>query len=204
MELPPMELPLILLLEGVLFIVVFGGLSLLRREGFSGRFAIEVLAITILAAGIVWLTGYPINPIVLLVAIYLVGMRTRLLVDFGNLLARQGRFDQAERLYGWAERLWPDPAGREIIALNRATSTLFQGKLEEAAAAFRMVLTRAREERLGDKFQAAAHYNLGATYRKLGNEAQARAEFNSVVELLPISELGRAARAALAREQKNV
>ncbi len=203
MELPPMELPLILLLVGVLFIVVFGGMGLLRKEGFSGRFAVEVLAITLLAAGIVWLTGFPISPIVLLVVIYLVGMRTRLLVDFGNLLARQGRFDRAERLYGLAERLWPDAAGREIIALNRGTSILFQGKLEEAAAAFREILVRAREERLGDKFQAAAHYNLGATYHKLGDETQARSEFNAVVELLPISELGRAARAALAREQKN-
>ena len=197
-----MDLPLILLLEGLLFIVVFEGMSLLRREGLSSRFALEGLVLTLLAAWATWLTGFPLHPLVLLVVIYLVSMRTRLLLDFGNLLAQQGRFTQAERLYSWASHLYPDAAGREVVELNRATSLLFQGKLEEAAAAFRAVLERAKQNHLGDRYRAAAHYNLGAAYRKLGNETQARLEFNAVIDLLPISEFARMARVALARERK--
>ncbi len=194
-----MDLPQILLLEGVLYIVVFQGMSLLRQEGFSNQSALEVLVLTLVIAGTTWLTGFRLNPVIMLVVIYLISMRTRLLVDFGNLLARQGRFPQAEILYTWACRLWPDVAGREIVLLNRATSLLFQGKQEEAAAAFTAFLERSNHNRLGDKYRAAAHYNLGVAYRKLGNEVQARSEFNTVLNLLPISEYGRMARRALER-----
>jgi len=197
-----MDLPLILLLEGLLFIVVFEGMSFLRREGLSRRFALEVMVVTVLAAWASWLTGLPLNPLALLVVIYLVSMRTRLLLDLGNLLAQQGRYTQAERLYSWASHLYPDASGREVVELNRATSMLFQGKLEEAAVSFRAVLERAKQNHLGDRYKAAAHYNLGAAYRKLGNEGQARMEFNAVIELLPISEFARMARAALSRERK--
>ncbi len=198
-----MNLPFILLLVGVLFILVFEGMSLLRREGFSSQFALEVLALTIIAAGIVWITQFPLNPVIFLLVIYLVGMRTRLLVDFGNLLARQSRFLQAEKAYAWAARLWPDPAGKEIVELNRATSVLYQGQWKEAAEAFKAILDRARKNHLGVKFQAAAHYNLGVSYRKLKAEGRARAEFNAVLEMMPISEFGRMARAALSRKEKS-
>jgi Flp pilus assembly protein TadD len=89
-----------------------------------------------------------------------------------------------------------------VVELNRGTSLLFQGKAEQAAATFRGVLERARQNHLGDRYQAAAHYNLGAACRKLGNETQARQEFNAVIELLPISEFARMARIALARDRK--
>ncbi len=192
-----MDLPLILLLEGVLFIVVFQGMSLLRQEGFSNQSALEVLGLTVLFAGVSWLAGLAVHPVLMLVVIYLVSMRTRILVDFGNLLAHQGRFSQAEKLYAWACRLWPDAAGKEIVQLNRATNLLFQGQYQEAASAFTNILERAKTNRLGDKYRAAAHYNLGVVFRKQGNEVQARSEFNEVVNIMPISEYARMARAAL-------
>jgi tetratricopeptide (TPR) repeat protein len=196
-----MDLPLMLLLVGLLFLVVFQGMSFMRREGFSMQFILEILTLTLLAAGLAWLHILTLDPLVLLLILYLVGMRTRLLVDLGNLFARQGRFDQAEKWYLAANRAWPDPPGREIVALNQSASLLFQGKLDQAAAALQNVLARSKSEGLGDKFIAAAHYNLGVVYRKQGNEALARSEFNIVVELLPISEFGRLARAALAKNK---
>jgi tetratricopeptide (TPR) repeat protein len=197
-----MDLPLILLLEGFLFIVVFQGMSLLRREGVSGRFALEGLVLTGLVAWAAWLHWFIMNPLIFLLIIYLLCMRTRLLLDLGNLLAQSGRFSQAEKLYALTGRLYPDAAGREVVELNRATSALFQGKVEEAAAAFRTVIERAKSNHLGDRYQAAAHYNLGAAYRKQGNEAKARQEFTAVIDLLPISEFARNARLALGRDKK--
>ncbi len=197
-----MDLPLILLIEGLFFIVVFQGMSLLRREGVSGRFALEGLVLTGLAAWAAWLKWFSLNPLIFLGLIYLVCMRIRLLLDLGNLLAQQGRFSQAESLYAWAARLYPDATGREVVELNRATSALFQGKVEAAAAAFRSVIERAKTNHLGDRYRAAAHYNLGAAYRKQGNEAKARQEFTTVIDLLPISEFARNARMALGPEKK--
>jgi tetratricopeptide (TPR) repeat protein len=197
-----MTLPLILLLEGLFFIVVFQGMSLLRREGLSRRFALEGLIITVLAAWPAYLGWYTLNPLVFLMIIYLACMRTRLLLDLGNLLAQQSRFSQAEKLYALAASLYPDATGRAVVALNRATSFLFQGKVEESAAAFRGVIDHAKISHLGDRYQAAAHYNLGAAYRKLGNETRARQEFTAVIDLLPISEFARNARMALGRRSK--
>lgn len=195
-----MDMPLFLLLEGILFIVVFQGMNLLRQEGFSNRSALEVLVLTVLAAGLAWLTGFVISPILLLAVIYLVSMRTRLLVDLANLFARQNQFAQAELFYTWAERLGPDPAGRGIVALNRAAALLFQGKLEQAGVGFKAILGNARQNHLGNKYQAAAHYNLGVIYRKQGDEAQAHTEFDQIIDLLPVSEYGRMARIALRKQ----
>jgi tetratricopeptide (TPR) repeat protein len=196
-----MDMPLFLLLEGILFIVVFQGMNLLRQEGFSGQSALEVLVLSGLAAGLAWATGFIVHPILLLVVIYLVSMRTRLLVDLANLFARQNQFAQAERFYSWAEHLGPDPAGRGIVALNRATALLFQDKLEGARTGFKAILENAKQNRLGNKYQAAAHYNLGVIYRKQGSEAQARSEFDTVMEILPVSEYGRLARMALRKQE---
>lgn len=82
-----MNLPVILLLEGLLFVVVFGALSLFRREGLSVQFAFEAIA---LAAGLAAFTPLAVNPILFLIILYLATLRVRLLVDLGTLFAQRG------------------------------------------------------------------------------------------------------------------
>ena len=47
-----MPLPMLLMLTGLLYILAVGGLSLLRREGLSLRFALEALGISVAVAGL--------------------------------------------------------------------------------------------------------------------------------------------------------
>ena len=69
---------------GLCYIVVFGGMSLLQREGLSTQFAFEVLGITGLVEAGALLTGSTVNPLLFLVLVYLLSMRGRLLVDLAN------------------------------------------------------------------------------------------------------------------------
>jgi len=50
---------------------------------------------------------------------------------------------------------------------------------------------------LGLRHEAAAHYNLGAAYRRKGLEAQAIREFNAVIDTWPASPYARRAEDAL-------
>jgi tetratricopeptide (TPR) repeat protein len=191
---------IVVLLVGLAYAVIFGGLSLLRREGLSLRFAIESTVLTAAAAGLAALSGLPIHPILFLVVLYLLTMRVRLLVDLANILAQRGHFAAARRLYELATRLWPDPSGRIIVQVNQATACLQQGALDEAVARFKDVLSQANGGYLGVKHEAAAHYNLGLACRRKGLEAQAVIEFNAVLDTWPVSEYARHAQAALKRK----
>ena len=192
-----MSLPLLLLLEGLLYVVFFGALSLFRREGLSVPFAIEATIITAAAAGLTAFTPLTVNPIVMLVIIYLVTMRVRLLVDVGTLLAQRGQFAQAERFFTFALRLWPDPSGRLIVQVNQGVARLQQNALDEAIAIFKAVLEQGRQGYLGVKYESAAHYNLGVAYRRKKMDAQATAEFNAVLDIWPTSVYARSAALAL-------
>jgi tetratricopeptide (TPR) repeat protein len=166
-----MNLPTTLLLVGLAYTVLFGGLSLMRREGLSAQFAFEATAITVILSGLTALTGFPTHPVFFLAILYLVTMRIRLLVDVGNYLARRGKFSSAEGVYRLAERLWPDRSGRLIIEINRGTLCLQQGALDEAIHTFKSILEKAGQGYLGVKHEAAAHYNLGHAYRRKDMEA---------------------------------
>ena len=193
-----MSLPVLLLLLGFVFIVLFGALGWLRREGLSGRFAVEATVLTLVASGLTALTNFPTHPVAFLLIVYLLTMRVRLIVDVGNLLAQRGQFAQADRLYALAMRLWPDGAGRLVVQVNQGVSRLQQGALDEAIAIFKGVLQNAQGY-LGIKYEAATHYNLGVAYRRKGMEAPATMEFNAVLDTWPVSEYAR--RAQLALEQ---
>ena len=192
-----MSWPLLLLLEGLLYVVFFGALSLFRREGLSIPFAIEATVITAAAAGLTAFTPLTVNPIVMLVIVYLVTMRVRLLVDVGTLLAQRGQFAQAERFLAFALRLWPDPSGRLIVQVNQGVTRLQQNALDEAIAIFKVVLEQGRQGYLGVKYESAAHYNLGVAYRRKRMDAQATAEFNAVLDIWPASVYARSAGLAL-------
>lgn len=192
-----MSAPLVLLLEGLLFAAVVGALSLFRREGLSVQFAAEVTAITLIASALTAFTAYAVNPLLLLMIIYVVTMRVRLLVDLGTLLARRGQFAQADRIYALALRLWPDHSSRLIVRVNQGAALLQRNLLDEAITMFKSVLEQAHQGYLGVKYESAAHYNLGVAYRRKKMEAQATAEFNAVLDTWPASIYARHAAAAL-------
>ena len=193
-----MNLPALLLFEGFLFIVLFGGLSLLRRERLSGKFALEAIAITGVASGFTALTSVATHPILFFILLYLITLRVRLLVDLGNFFAQRGQFSSANRVYALAEYLWPDQTSRLIVQVNQGTVRLQQGALDEAITIFNNVLQIASEGYLGVKHEAAVHYNLGVAYRRKKMEARAVFEFNAVLDTWPVSEYARRAEAALA------
>lgn len=196
--------PLILLLLGLLYILLFGGLALLRREGLPTRLAIEGVVFTVAIAGLAALTGFPISPILFLALLYLLTTRVRLLVDLGNLLARRGNHTAAESAYRWALRLWPDETGRLAVRLNQGVLDIHRGRLDEAVAAFRQVLAQAGSGYLGVKQECGCHYNLGVAYQKQGLDAQAALEFNAVLETWPASEYSRYASIALERRRRKI
>ncbi|MEW5870695.1 MAG: tetratricopeptide repeat protein [Chloroflexota bacterium] len=197
-----MNPPVILLIEGFAFIVLFGLISLLRREGLSMRFAIETVILTLAASGFCALTGYSFHPVLFLVLIYLITMRVRLLVDLGNIFAQRTRFAQAEGLYRLALRAWPDPSSRLIVQVNQSTACLQQNKLDEATSKLTEILQQAGQGYLGIKYEAAAHYNLGVAYLRQNMDARATAEFNAAIDTFPASEYARRAETALERQRR--
>jgi len=200
-----MSLPVLILIVGFTYIVLMGGLSLLRREGFSAQFAIEAITLTGLASGLVALAGFYVHPILFLLALYLITMRVRLLVDIGTTFAKSGRFSQADNVYQLATRLWPDETGKMVILVNQGTALVQQGRLDEAIAAFRSVLERSNQGYLSVKYESAAHYNLGVAYLRKNLEASAAVEFNAVLDTWPASEYARQAASALEqRSRKNL
>ncbi len=198
-----MDSPLFLFLVGFLYIVVFGGLSLMRKEGLSIRFAAESVAFTVLVSLVSWLTGAWVHPAIFLLVLYIVTMRVRLLVDIGNTFARRRSFTTAERIYALAEKLWPDASNLAIVNVNKGTLRLQQGALDESIAILKNILQQSNLGVLGIKFESAAHYNLGVAYHRKGLEAQSVAEFNTVLDIWPSSEYARAADHALARHRQN-
>lgn len=192
----------LLALLGLLYVLVFGGLMLLRQQGISARFAIEACVLTVVVAGLAALTGLALNPGVFLLALYVITMRVRLLVDLGNLLARRGDLEAAARVYRLAGRLWPDEASRLIVRMNQGVLAVHRGALDEAIATLREVLAAAPSGYLGFKHESACHYNLGVALLKKGLDAQATLEFNAVLETWPASEYARYARIALERRKR--
>ena len=196
-----MSLPIILLLEGFSFVVLFGAVSLLKREGLSKRFAIEGVVFTLLVSGLTALAGIQTHPVIFLVLIYLLTMRVRVLVDLGTILARRGQFEQADKLYRLAARLWPDATNRLILQVNQGTSLLQQKKLDEAIAMFNDILTQAGQGYLGVKYEAATHYNLGVAYLRKNMDAKASIAFNEVIDIWPASMYARRAEIALEKHR---
>ena len=126
-----MGTPVIILLVGLAYVVLFGGIGLLRREGLSLRFAIESACITAVFSGLAALTGAQVDPILFLIVLYLITMRVRILIDLGVMIARQGKTALAGKLYAFASRLWPDAASGLILKVNQATLLLQEAKLNE-------------------------------------------------------------------------
>jgi tetratricopeptide (TPR) repeat protein len=186
---------LLILLVGLLYILGFGALSLLRRQGLSFRFAVEGLVITGAGALLTYFS-LPLPPVLVLVVLYLVTMRVRLLVDLGNWFTSRRQYGQALATYRVAARLWPDLAGLQIVLINRGVAEL---GMREPETAYR-TLTEAlagEEVRLGAKYLSAGYYNLGLACRRTGREQEAVRRFNEAIDALPHSLYAYAAQQAL-------
>ena len=183
------------LLIGFVYILGFGAVSLVRRQGLSFRFAIEGLIVTAVGVASIY-AGVSFHPLLLLIILYLITMRVRLLVDLGNWFTSRGQHQRAQSLYRFALRLWPDAVGRQIVLINRGVSEL--GMREPEAAYHTLEGALACENvRLGAKYLSAGYYNLGLACRRIGREAEAVRHFNEAIDAYPHSIYGVAARIAL-------
>lgn len=196
-----MSTPLIILLVGFVFVVFFGLLSLLRREGLSFRFAVEAVTLTVAVSALAYSTGYPIHPVFFLLALYIITMRVRLLVDVGNAMARRAKYPLAEQIYALALNLFPDPSSRLIVELNQGALSIQKGELDEGIRTFNHILQQSNEGYLGLKNETACHYNLAVAYQHQNNSPKALNEYRQILEIWPASEYGRRASIILERER---
>ncbi|NIN64497.1 MAG: tetratricopeptide repeat protein [Anaerolineae bacterium] len=191
---------LIIVLAGLLFIVVVGGLSLLRREALSLRLVVEVLALTALSIGISMVVGVSLHPILFFIFLYLITMRCRVLIDLGNLLSSRGYHKAALSAYRLAMRLEPDLVTRITALVSYAAVLVRVGALDEAIRILEEVLEK-HGEGLHPKHHSACHYNLGVAYMRQGRESRAVREFNDTIDAWPLSLYAKGASAALERRR---
>lgn len=196
--------PWLPLLLALLYIVAFGGLSLLRREPLSLRFALESLGFTALVYGIYWLTRALIHPVLFVVLLYVLTMRAQMLVDLGNLLARQGRWTEARRLYDLGCRISTSDPSRWAACINTGACFLKEGRLEEAIQTLSALVESADKGHLSPKHEAACRYNLGLALMRSGKSAEAVHQLNEVIDLLPGSVYAIGANAEIKRYRKSV
>jgi tetratricopeptide (TPR) repeat protein len=199
-----MSLHILIGLIGLIYIVVFGAMTLLRREGLSIRFAVESVCITAIAYLLVVVTAVQIHPVVFLFVLYIITMRVRIVVDVANTFAGRGNYVQAEKIYNFASRMWPDQTGKLIIDVNHAILLLQKNQLDDSVALFTSVLSEANKGFLGVKYEAAVHYNLGVAYLRKNNPSMATVEFNAVLDTWPASLYARRAQQALERERNKI
>lgn len=189
---------LIILTIGIFYTLIFGALSLLRREGLSTQFAIEASVITVLVIGIAWLTNTVVDPLPFLIFIYLITMRGRLLVDLANAFSSRGRQRDAIKLLQWAMSLLPDRSTRLVIQVNMGIVQLRRKNPTSALELFEEVLKDMDEGGgLGIKYEAACRYNLGKALMQQGKESEAVSQFNEVMVIYPSSIYSKAAGMAL-------
>lgn len=192
---------LLLILISLLYILVVGGFSALRREGFSIQFVVEVAAVAGLSVVFSLVTGQSVHPVLHLIVTYLITMRARLLVDLGNMLARRRHDPRATSVYNLALKLKPDDLSRQIVVLNQAVHRLQQGQLSQTVASLER-LVEDSQSILSPKYEAAARYNLAVAYQRQGNEAKAIVEFNKVVDVMPGSLYASRAQMALKKGKR--
>jgi len=192
------------LLVALLFMIFFGGLSLVRKEPVTIRFAAECLGLTALAYLIYWTTHYLVSPVLFLFILYIVTMRAQILIDLGTYLARRGNYGVAERLYEASQRLGVGGASSCVARINLGTCYLKEQRLEDAEKVLRAIADDADKGLIGPKHEAACRYNLGLVLLRSGKTAEAVRQLNKVEELLPASMYGVGARAELKRYREGI
>ncbi|MBN2004695.1 MAG: tetratricopeptide repeat protein [Anaerolineae bacterium] len=186
---------LLTLLVGMLYLVGFGALSVMRHEGLSNRFLAEGSVITAAGSALAFVVP-SLHPALFFVALYLATMRVRLLTDLGNLFTNRQDYDRALAIFRLALRLWPDGVGRRIVLINRGVAYLRKQDFEAAYQTLNEALSGV-QERPGAKYLAAGYYNLGLACRQTHREAEAVRRFNEAIDTLPFSIYARGAEQAL-------
>jgi tetratricopeptide (TPR) repeat protein len=190
---------LLILLIGLFYLLGFGALSFLRRQGLSTRFAIEGLIVAAIGV-LLSLASVPVHPVLFLAVIYLITMRVRVLVDLGNWFASRGQYERALGLYRFSLRLSPDAVSHQIVLINRGVTLLRMQEPEAAYATLAAALTE-EEVQPGAKYLAAGYYNLGLACLRTGREAEAVRHFNEAIDALPTSIYAHGARQALKKHK---
>jgi tetratricopeptide (TPR) repeat protein len=176
----------LIFLVGLLYVVIFWSLSLLRRERLSNQFAYEGLGLTGIAFAAVRWGEVGVHAIYFLALLYLVTMRVRLLVELGNMLSKWGRPHQALALYRFALYLFPDRSSRLIVLINMSAAYLQQAKPDRTIEVLESAKGQIAKQ-LGPKYAAGCCYNLGMAYRRTGRHAEALRQFSEVGDLYPMS-----------------
>ncbi len=192
-----MNSPLLVPALGLAYIVIFGFSFWLRREGLPMRFAVEGVALTVL--GTLGAFAFGLSPILFLIVLYLITMRTRILSDIGNFLSNEGHMPEALLLFNAADKLAPDSIGRLIVAINRGVALVRMNRLPEAVNVFQQALESATLDS-PVRHLAAAHYNLGLALMRLGEMDQARQHFLTVLDIAPETMYAIGARTGLRRQ----
>lgn len=199
-----MDPNLMILIVGLSYALVFSLMAMLRREGLSSQFLLEVLLLTALIAGGGTLSGSTAHPILFLVFLYLLTMRARLLTDLGMLLSNRGRQRDAIRAMQVALRLLPDPPTRLIVLLSMGVVQLRRQNPASAQELLQMSLETGQAGGLSLRNRAAAHYHLGLAVQRQGKDAQAVHHFHQAVESFPGSPYGREAERALEQRRQSL
>lgn len=186
-------------ITGLIYILGFGALSYMRRQGVSLRFAVESLIVTAVGA-VLPILSVSVHLVLFLVVLYLVTMRVRLLADLGNLFTSRKRYPRALTAYRFALGAAPDVSSRQIVLINRGVTELRMGEPETARRTLEEALAGG-EARPGAKYLAACYYNLGLACLRAGDEAAAVLHFNEAIDTLPSSIYAHGARQALKRRQ---
>ncbi len=193
---------LLIVTVGLCYIIVFGGMSIIRREGLSTQFAYEALGITAVVELGALSTGTTVNPVLFLGLLYLLSMRVRLLVDLANLLSGRGRQRDAISVLQLALRLFPDRTARLIVLVNMGIVQLRRQSPESAQALLESALEEAKGGGMGIKHEAACRYNLGLALKRQGKEAAAVHQFNETIGVFPSSLYATAAERALEQRRQ--
>jgi tetratricopeptide (TPR) repeat protein len=191
---------LITIAAALLFILIFGGLPVLKKEEPSLQLVAGVLLLTALVIAASELTGVYLHPVVFLILLYVTTMRCRALVDLGNMLSSWGYHQRALSLYRLSMRLGPDSPALLSALISYGAVLVRVGALDEAVRVLEEVLEKWGED-LPPKHEAACHYNLGVAYMRMGNESRAVREFDQTIDAWPPSPYAQRASAALERRR---
>ncbi len=177
-----------------LFALAAAGPSLLGRERLAWGYVAEVALWGLALLALAWVLQMP-SPFLYLIVLYLVTMRTRLLVDLANALARRGR-PAALRFYALAQRLALSPLDRASVRVNQGAALLQAGQVAAATAVLEDALA---QDGLGLKLGAACRCNLGLACVKAGDVERGRRLLREAVAHMPASIYARRARFELQR-----
>jgi tetratricopeptide (TPR) repeat protein len=194
---------LLILIVGISYIVIFGVTAILKQEGISTQFMLEALTLTLLMAGGGYKTDSAVNPILFVFGLYLLTMRSRLLVDLAGLFSSRGRQRDAIRLLQVALGVWPDKPSRLIVLVNMGIIQLRRENPESAQSLLEMALEEGKHGGLGRRHEAAAHYNLGVIMRRQDKHPKAVKHFREAIKALPNSHFSKAAEEALEKQRKS-